>query len=184
MALKNVNTNFVFVSDIDFLPGIETYPSLLKSIRSFYTVDGGVIKEKVALVVAAFETQRYRLTDFPKTKAETLNLLDVGTLLTFRYHVWAKGHRATDYSKWRTATTPYKVYWEQDYEPYVVLPTELSPMFDSRFVGFGWNKVSYIMELVAAGFDFWALPSVFVIHMPHAPSLDIAKFRSSKTYRR
>jgi len=61
-----------------------------------------------ALVVPAFETQRYRIT-FPKTKAELLNMLDMGTLFTFRYHVWTKGHAPTNYGKWRTATTPYKV---------------------------------------------------------------------------
>ena len=69
----------------------------------------GAAKKYAALVVAAFETQRYRLARFPRTKAETLNLLDVGTLLTFRYHVWTKGHKATDYARWRTATTPYRV---------------------------------------------------------------------------
>ena len=69
----------------------------------------GNAKRYAALVVAAFETQRYRLEKFPRTKAETLNLLDVGTLLTFRYHVWTKGHKATDYARWRTATTPYRV---------------------------------------------------------------------------
>ena len=61
-------------------------------------------------MVPAFETQRYRIT-FPKTKAELLNMLDMGTLFTFRYHVWTKGHAPTNYGKWRTATTPYKVYY-------------------------------------------------------------------------
>jgi glycosyltransferase-like protein LARGE len=55
---------------------------------------------------------------------------------------------------------------------------------DNRFVGFGWNKVSHVMELEATGFEFLVLPNVFVVHMPHAPSLDIAKFRTSKQYRR
>lgn len=59
-------------------------------------------------MVPAFETQRYRIT-FPKSKAELLNMLDMGTLFTFRYHVWTKGHAPTNYGKWRTATTPYKV---------------------------------------------------------------------------
>ena len=77
---------------------------------TFYSIPGqGAAKKYAALVVAAFETQRYRLARFPRTKAETLNLLDVGTLLTFRYHVWTKGHKATDYARWRTATTPYRV---------------------------------------------------------------------------
>ena len=46
------------------------------------------------------------------------------------------------------------------------------------------TQVSYTMELEAMGFDFVVLPNVFAIHMPHAPSLDIAKFRSSDNYRR
>ena len=37
-----------------------------------------------ALIVPAFETQRYRLT-FPTSKAELLSMLDMGTLFTFRY---------------------------------------------------------------------------------------------------
>ena len=49
---------------------------------------------------------------------------------------------------------------------------------------FSFLKVSYTMELEAMGFDFVVLPNVFAIHMPHAPSLDIAKFRSSDNYRR
>ena len=186
--------------------------SLIRLTRSFYGANtaGGGSRPKLALVVAAFETQRYRLPAFPKTKADAVKLLDEGTLLTFRYHVWPQGHRATNFARWKTSTTvPYQVgsspfevlivvagpgtwfnclfsqiSWEPDFEPYIVLPIEHASKFDNRFVGFGWNKVSYTMELVARGFQFWVLPQVFVIHMPHAPSLDIAKFRSSKTYRR
>ncbi len=40
------------------------------------------------------------------------------------------------------------------------------------------------MELEARGTEFIVLPNAFVIHMPHAPSLDIAKYRSSDLYRR
>ena len=61
-----------------------------------------------ALIIPAFETLRYRLT-FPKSKADLLHMLDMGTLFTFRYHVWQKGHAPTNFAKWRTATTPYKV---------------------------------------------------------------------------
>lgn len=38
---------------------------------------------KKALVVPAFETLRYRLS-YPKSKAELLSQLDIGTLFTFR----------------------------------------------------------------------------------------------------
>jgi len=56
--------------------------------------------------------------------------------------------------------------------------------YDERFAGFGWNKVSHVMELAARGTEFVALPNVFIIHLPHAPSLSIAKYRSSEQYRK
>lgn len=148
----------------------ETKPNDLKCFGSFRKsiVQLDVAHTKKALVVPAFETLRYRLS-FPKSKAELLSMLDMGTLYTFRYqnqnlpderstqltappvcryHVWPKGHAPTNYAKWRTATTPYKVEWESDFEPYVVVRRDC-PEYDQRFVGFGWNKVSHIMELDA-----------------------------------
>uniref|UniRef100_A0AAY4D4F4 Uncharacterized protein n=1 Tax=Denticeps clupeoides TaxID=299321 RepID=A0AAY4D4F4_9TELE len=176
VALRNVNTPYVFLTDVDFLPMYGLYEYLRKSI-----VQLDMANTKKALVVPAFETLRYRLS-FPKSKAELLSMLDMGTLYTFRYHVWTKGHAPTDYAKWRTATTPYKVEWEADFEPYVVVRRDC-PEYDQRFVGFGWNKVSHIMELDAQEYDLVVLPNAFMIHMPHAPSFDISKFRSSPSYR-
>lgn len=72
--------------------------------------------------------------------------------------------------------------WERDYEPYVVVSKEVVE-YDNRFMGFGWNKVSHIMELEAQGYSFVVLPNVFIVHKPHAPSYDIIKFRESPTYR-
>jgi glycosyltransferase-like protein LARGE len=40
------------------------------------------------------------------------------------------------------------------------------------------------MELAYRGTEFVVLPNVFIIHIPHAPSLDIAKYRSSEQYRK
>ncbi|KAM6942938.1 xylosyl- and glucuronyltransferase LARGE2s isoform 1-T2 [Xenentodon cancila] len=176
VALKNTNTPYVFLTDVDFLPMYGLYDYLRKTV-----VQLDMAHTKKALVVPAFETLRYRLS-FPKSKAELLSMLDMGTLYTFRYHVWPKGHAPTNYAKWRTATTPYKVEWEPDFEPYVVVRRDC-PEYDQRFVGFGWNKVSHIMELDAQEYDLMVLPNAFMIHMPHAPSFDISKFRSSSSYR-
>ncbi len=44
-----------------------------------------------------------------------------------------------------------QVTWEPDFEPYVVVPKNI-PEYDERFVGFGWNKVSHILELDAQGY--------------------------------
>ncbi|KAK3932404.1 LARGE xylosyl- and glucuronyltransferase 2 [Frankliniella fusca] len=177
VGLQQVDTPYVFLSDVDFLPMYGLYPTLKKAIQA-----QNMQNEEKALVIPAFETQRYRIT-FPKSKAELLHMLDMGTLFTFRYHVWTKGHAPTNFAKWRTATTPYKVQWEPDFEPYIVVRASV-PQYDTRFVGFGWNKVSHIMELESLGFQWVVLPNAFMVHMPHAPSFDIAKFRGSSQYRR
>nr|XP_040029292.1 LARGE xylosyl- and glucuronyltransferase 1 isoform X4 [Gasterosteus aculeatus aculeatus] len=176
VAMRHVNTPFMFLSDIDFLPMYGLYEYLRKSVLQL-----DMTSAKKALVVPAFETLRYRLS-YPKSKAELLSQLDMGTLFTFRYHVWTKGHAPTNFAKWRTATTPYRVQWEADFEPYVMVRRD-SPEYDRRFVGFGWNKVAHIMELDAQEYDFVVLPNAYMIHMPHAPSFDITKFRSNKQYR-
>ncbi|KAJ6667179.1 hypothetical protein lerEdw1_017157 [Lerista edwardsae] len=176
VALKNVQTPYVFLTDIDFLPMYGLYDYLRTSI-----VQQELPQRKAALVVPAFETLHYRLT-FPKSKAELLSMLDMGSLYTFRYHVWPQGHAPTDYAKWRTATVPYQVEWQPHFEPYVVVRRDC-PLYDQRFVGFGWNKVSHIMELDAQEYELLVLPNAFMIHMPHAPSFDISKFRLSSSYR-
>ena len=78
----------------------------------------------------------------------------------------------------------FKIQWEADFEPYVVVRKDQVPKFDASFQGFGWNKVAHSMELAAKNFDFVVLPNAFIIHLPHAPSLDIAKYRRSKQYRK
>ncbi|XP_007944753.1 LARGE xylosyl- and glucuronyltransferase 2 [Orycteropus afer afer] len=177
VALAQALTSYVFLSDIDFLPVHSLYDYLRASMEQLELSS----RPKVALVVPAFESLHYRLS-FPASKAELLALLDAGSLYTFRYHVWPRGHAPTDYARWREAQAPYRVQWAADYEPYVVVPRDC-PHYDSRFVGFGWNKVAHIVELDAQEYEFLVLPEAFAIHMPHAPSLDISRFRSNPAYR-
>ncbi|XP_043336934.1 LARGE xylosyl- and glucuronyltransferase 2 isoform X1 [Cervus canadensis] len=177
VALAQALTPYVFLSDIDFLPAHSLYDYLRASIEQLEL--GG--RRKAALVVPAFETLHYRFR-FPSSKAELLTLLDAGSLYTFRYHEWPQGHAPTDYARWREAQAPYRVQWEVDYEPYVVVPRDC-PRYDPRFVGFGWNKVAHIIELDAQEYELLVLPEAFTIHLPHTPSLDITRFRSNPTYR-
>ncbi|KAF7987633.1 hypothetical protein HCN44_003496 [Aphidius gifuensis] len=51
-------------------------------------------------------------------------------------------------------------------------------------MGSSINKVSFITHLTDLGYKYIVLPDAFIIHRPHAPSLDIAKFRTNTIYRR
>lgn len=45
-----------------------------------------------------------------------------------------------------------KVKWKNDFEPYIVIERNQITIYDQRFVGFGWNKVSHTMTLNANGY--------------------------------
>ena len=174
IALGYARTPYIFLSDMDFLPMAGLYEYMKEALRV-------LMAEKRALIVPAFESLRYR-NDFPANKSQVLSMLEAGTLLTFRYHEWREGHAPTHFEHWRKTKRPYKVKWAENFEPYVIVNRNVT-RYDERFVGFGWNKVSHVTELAAQGYDFVVLPEAFMIHLPHAPSADITKFRQSKSYK-
>nr|VZI51921.1 unnamed protein product [Spirometra erinaceieuropaei] len=136
----------------------------------------------VAYVIPAFETF-YTQFLFPANKTELLNQINTGVVKPFRIDLWPAGHQATNYTHWYKSSIPYEVKWEADFEPYVVVKKSAAK-FDTRFLGFGWNKVAYTMLLDALGYRFVVLPEVFVIHLPHSPSMDVYRFRNSPFFRR
>ncbi|XP_041969668.1 LARGE xylosyl- and glucuronyltransferase 2-like [Aricia agestis] len=175
VALENVNTPYVFLMDADFVPMVGLYEHLRTAIKLI-----NPYPQKKCLVVAAFETQRYRAQP-PRIKAELVARLK-SDVAPFRAREWPRGHRPTNYTRWATATAPYEVEWQSDYEPYLVVHRSV-PKYDERFSGFGWNKVSHSVELRAQGWRLAVLPGAFVLHTPHAPSRDITAFRADPRYR-
>lgn len=177
LALDHATTEYVFLSDVDFLPSLDIARTLQTSITNL-----DLDNHKRVLIVPAFETQRYKSSQFPSTKAELVKKLDLGEIFTFRFHDWPAGHAGTNFVKWRTSTTPYNIRVSKDFEPYIVCKKSIV-RYDTRFVGFGWNKVSHIMALDAEEYEFVVLPDVFIIHQPHSPSMEIGRYRTSRVYR-
>ena len=176
VALNASNTPFVFLTDIDFVPMFRLY-SYLREASRILKLD----TRKRVLIVPAFESLQYRF-DYPIDKQTLVKSIEEGGIATFRHKIWEKGHSATNYNKWYDASSPFKINWAPDYEPYVVVSRDI-PRFDERFVGFGWNKVSHAIQLDAAGYDFVVLPDAFTIHFPHFPSADVMHYRTNKKYR-
>ncbi|KAK9875654.1 hypothetical protein WA026_009451 [Henosepilachna vigintioctopunctata] len=175
VGLQNIETPYVFLADIDFYPMKDLYDVLRRHIKTIKDMD------KKALVIPAFETQRYR-SRIPKNKRQLLSMLATKNIMPFRHDVWAVGHSPTNYTRWKTAANYYNVEWKPDFEPYIVVKSTVVG-YDPTFMGFGWNKVSHIMELNAQGYEFVVLPDAFIVHKAHAPSFDIVKFRTSPIYR-
>lgn len=183
IALNNVITKFVMLSDIDFLPSMNLYEYLKTTIAAMATNTDGESNplSRRVLVIPAFETVQYKF-EFPLNKAELLTQLNLGSISMFREQIWPQGQTPTDYSRWKISTKPYKVDWQLDYEPFIVTTSDV-PRFDERFIGFGWNKVESIMRLAALGYEFIVLPEAFLVHKFHSASYDIIRHRESPRYR-
>jgi glycosyltransferase-like protein LARGE len=133
VALREVKTDYAFLVDIDFIASPGGYADLVKLAARH-------VDERTALIVPAFETLRYKFK-FPKSKEDLFEKVDRGEILTFRSLEWVKGHAPTDFQRLRFATDVYQIEWAEEFEPYVVVRKDTVPLYDERFMGFGWNKV-------------------------------------------
>uniref|UniRef100_A0A158QGM6 Hexosyltransferase n=1 Tax=Rodentolepis nana TaxID=102285 RepID=A0A158QGM6_RODNA len=176
VAIRYSETKHIFVIDFDFIPKPGLYANFLNLLST--TIENTT---KVAYIVPAFETFNSQL-DFPSTKEELLQQVASEVVKPFRIDVWQTGHLATNYSHWYSTDVAYGVTWDTDFEPYVLINREFG-QFDENFVGFGWNKVSFFMLLDALDFKFIVIPDVFIIHFPHAPSVESNRFRHSVALR-
>ena len=167
VALNSVTTPYVFLDDFEMLPNYGCYVSMKKAIEELHIGT----RKKTALVIPAFETsgnKSYRVP-FPESKKKLLQL--VNNNKAFQFHKNAhQSHKSTMYPKWENTNHFYKVKYHIHYEPYVVVRSDVV-RYDTRFVGYGYNKVSHIMELHAQKYKFVVHPLLFVLHEWHPPSL-------------
>uniref|UniRef100_A0A2R5LLI6 Putative transferase transferring glycosyl groups n=2 Tax=Ornithodoros turicata TaxID=34597 RepID=A0A2R5LLI6_9ACAR len=170
LAIRQTNCEFLLLADADFQPSPDFHKHFLLATRSLSGAD------KTAFVVPAFEyiDTPQKSDGVPQSKDELMQLLHRQDpfVQPFRQDVTPDSHRMTDYWKWYRTDRPYQVSSFSDkYEPYVVLKNTVQlPMFDERFSGYGMNKITHVTELFAAGYTFYVLPDVWLIHVPHKPS--------------
>jgi glycosyltransferase-like protein LARGE len=170
-AMDYADTDFVFPLDVDFVPSVGT----LQHLRTLIHMEGWgdrLRQHKEVLILPAFE--RFMINDtqvsideVPSTKTELLIALKNNEVSAFHAHNFIPGHGPTDFKKWYNATAIYPITWLPQFEPYfVVARRDLPPYWDS-FVGFGYNKLSWVTELHAAGYQFLVDSQSFVTHMNH-----------------
>ena len=53
-------------------------------------------------------------------------------------------------------------------EPYYFLRRRNgTPLYDERFVGYGYNKMQHMRHLTYVGYEFFVLTNAFAVDMPH-----------------
>eukprot|EP00955_Chlamydomonas_euryale_P022506 237733-Chlamydomonas_euryale.AAC.12 len=108
------------------------------------------------------------------SKADLGPFISDGKLQPFAAVAYAKGHACTDFIHWYTIPDSshgaYGVELSVNCEPWFIIDRRLCPPYDSRFRGYGWNKVQQVALVNASGFSFHVHPAAFLVHRPHPKS--------------
>lgn len=171
-ALAGATTDVVLLLDVDFWPSIEMselmhqpakYQSLLQAVNNknaivlpaFETADSGDIGVEVAREVVL------------EGKELAVPMYWDGRIKAFHTDNYSAGHRATNYQRWVAAEKPYRISYEEGFEPYVVVARKFVPWYDERFKGYRKNKVVHLLHLAQMGMQFMVHPRAFAVHSPH-----------------
>ena len=60
-----------------------------------------------------------------------------------------------------------QVEWADKFEPYIVVPTRDTPLYEERLVERMRDKMPYMFELKLKGYRFFVLHDTFMVHYPH-----------------
>ena len=188
LALKGVKTTHVTYIDVDFWPGWGLYETLMyPSIKKKLFDD-----PKLALVIPAFQLKRdsnctdetmecdQHIEKVPKTIADLHHALKAQRVDVFdKYN--SGGHSSTDYQYWienqmrpqlgGKALHEIPCLKSHRYEPFVTIRyCKETPPFQTAFSGYGKNKMTWMMQVVASGYVFSQVSGAFLVHYPHAIS--------------
>lgn len=175
IALSRCIEEYVLIVDVDFV-----LMPLPRASALLWNLAAAKRRGQVAFVLPAFEA----LSNGPHNS--TINLkkfqlresIRLGSIVPFgskggTREEWLPAHSCTETLRWLESSRSYPIrHCHPQYEPYVMLPRNVVPRFDESFAGRGFDKISFIYELFARGFDFWASPDVFVLHMPGPHQLE------------
>ncbi|KAG2493112.1 hypothetical protein HYH03_008775 [Edaphochlamys debaryana] len=185
-ALLAATTPLVALVDVDLAPSDSLGARVLKpgsdSLREI--TDG--CEKRAVWVLPAWEThKRLSMEEGTKVadqalkgdKAQLRQFDEESRLHWFAKLAYRKGHAPTNFSRWLDAQEPYDVAYDVNYEPWFIISRSMSPAYDVRFRGYGWNKVQQVAAVALSNFTFRVHPDAWLVHRPHAKSSGQALYR-------
>ncbi|XP_037030964.1 beta-1,4-glucuronyltransferase 1 isoform X2 [Bradysia coprophila] len=164
VARKGCQNDFVFLTDVDIIPSMNFAEKLDKFLRTAKCQSA-----KCAFVIPTYEIDNR--VKFPKDKLDLIRLAKKGLARPFHHKVFIYNQFATNFSKWesdldntRETRISYNVTnFEFLYEPFYV-STDLVPVHDERFLGYGFTRNTQTYEMFVAGYQFQVLSPIFTCH--------------------
>lgn len=178
LALRHATTEWVFVLDVD--ENTERMKDHLDAMRKTYDAlpDN---QSQVAFAVRSFEwTGLQQAGDAPPSTGKELAALFEQDKVTTKHPYFAAAYSIPTISfvEWTNMTAPKLLPVKDAFEPYFIMRRSANQFFNSRFVGYGGNKVSLTFKMQLNGWRFKLLPGVFtfapeVTHRCGLPRADV-----------
>lgn len=169
LALDHITTDFFLAIDVDFVTPVNCNRQLLDLMDVDSTIRDR-LRSRTLFVLPAFERFiQYSDQPLPANKEELLPLVNK-TVAPFHINNFFRGHGPTNFTRWinnKGRSNYYLIKYEKGFEPYVIGYRASAPRYWPRFRGFGFNKLSWIMEANYMGHTFAVLKPMFVLHQNH-----------------
>jgi Glycosyl-transferase for dystroglycan len=189
LALSMVKSSHIIYIDVDFWASDYLYEMLSKK-----EVKERLIRDpQHAVVIPAFQLFRQcrkyedcRGNNIPRMPQ---SLSDLALMMKKRRgHIFdptnTGGHGSTDYNAWFRQSPgellDIKCLQSNRYEPYVAIRyCNDMPPFQEAFSGYGKNKVTWMMQVIASGYTLSQLGGVYLVHYPHLESASRTRWNES-----
>ncbi|KAI4893986.1 hypothetical protein NFI96_021045 [Prochilodus magdalenae] len=163
VARTGTDAAYVLVIDIDMLPSANLHHQFVTMLMRREPPQDEV------LVLPAFEIRHTR--KMPASKAELVQLYQVGEVRPFYEELCPRCQAPTNYSRWVNLAAKssgplevaYTLNWADPWEPFYI-GAKTVPLYDENFKQYGFNRISQACELHIAGFSFSVVSNAFVVH--------------------
>jgi hypothetical protein len=176
IALMNIESDYFFATDADHIPSPHSYDRLSQLLLTSNHIQSR-LRQKTLFIFPAFEhfaypKEKYATEDMlPTTKNQLLSKVEQGHMAPFQAKRCPNCHGPTDFDRWYH--TPEEFYTlsnittSNTFEPYVVGYRHGIPRYWESFRGYGYDKISWFVQLTGAGYNYAVLRDFWVAHLRH-----------------
>ncbi|KAK8825130.1 hypothetical protein WA556_006418 [Blastocystis sp. ATCC 50177/Nand II] len=181
IAIQNTLTTHFLVLDMDMWPVASAYHDLVTLPYSMLR------NEHLALILPAFSLKKKVIRDcssfqdcvekviplIPRNKTQLAACVEAEECSTFRPESFTHNYMVDG---WYTLPASTRFLFKQCFnhvfqEPYLMVRrSAFLPLFDDRFINYGYNKVQWVETLRWLGFQFALVTQSFAVDVPHPPS--------------
>jgi len=155
--------DFFIGIDVDLVPS----PKFVENLSNFISTQAQ--RENDLYLIVVFEAKNQDVISSIQNKKDLVNKYPESVNI---FHSWCDVcYNYYDYDRWLKLKfledlpeVGYEVQYKLSFEPYFLASNKMLPYHDSRFRGYGYNKVIHALLLSKQKYKFKVLSNPFLIH--------------------